>query len=353
MPEDAQPQIAEQPTARSNWLARIILAQDAADTLVSRRLADQLRRSLLTDFNALPRPGEETPELGNIYDQAVELLTSSAAPWSDIYQAQMIYAHLVPEDRLDSTLARKLEEAETLKIDTARVRQRTTPRDDHTPTVAAKRDTLVSIVSEVQWERRKRYLCRHLRACYVKRTCYLTLFVGPFFFLSLMWTVWANDPESPIFGFLSDNMRYPGLVVATASGILGAWFSMLVSTDKRLSGLTLDELRVVQRLISLVGRLIFGAASAVIFYFLLKSELVQGDFLPKVHEIGFEQITGDKTMREIAMDEEMSTNLGSWLPSKNLCLLIVWGVICGFSEKLIPAALTRHSDGMNNETAAS
>jgi len=147
MSENAQSDSGEKPTKQSNWLARFVLAQDEADQLVSRRLGDQLRRSLLTDFNALPRPGDESPELSNIYDQAIALLSPSSAPWSDIYQAQMIHAHLVPEDRLDSALARRMEEAETLRINTTRIRQRIAKQDDHTPMIATKRDTLVSIVS--------------------------------------------------------------------------------------------------------------------------------------------------------------------------------------------------------------
>ena len=331
------------------WLlSRLVFGSAEADGFVTRKLAEQFRRSLLTDFEAIPRPGDDTPEHATLHDKGIALLKNHDAPWADIDEAEKIKAHILPEGAIDAALERELDEAAGLKINTARMAARVrTPAPDG-PDSDEKRQYLGSLVSDVQWERKKRFACRSLRACYVTRVCRMTLIVGPIFFAALIWTTYANNPQSSLYTFIHGNLRYPGLIIAIASGILGAWFSMLVSIDKRLSGLTLDELRVAQRISSLIGRMIFGAAAAVIFYFLLQSGLFDAEILPDVRDIGFEQMNfpaaDASTLREMTVSGEIGSNTSSWLPSTDLCLLIIWCVLCGFSEKLIPAALSRNAD---------
>lgn len=333
---------------RDRWPFRLFFATQSSDETASRNLAEQFRRSLLTDLRAMPRPGDTAPEHVLLYDQALSLLTNTDSMWPDIYEAQKIIAHLTPDGALNAALEREIIEADGLKIDTTQTRQRIRMAAPDGPDAEEKRAYLGILVSDVQWERKKRFARRTLRACYVERVCYLTFLVGSIFLGGLIWTVYANDPKHDLFAFVSENLRYPGLIIAIASGILGAWFSMLVSIDKRLSGLTLDELRVAQHITSLAGRLIFGAASAVIFYFLLQSGLFSAEILPNISEIGFEQknlpTNNEPSLRDLAISGEIDSATASWLPKADLCLLIVWGVLCGFSEKLVPAALTRHAE---------
>jgi uncharacterized integral membrane protein len=231
------------------------------------------------------------------------------------------------------------------------------------------RALLVNLVADVTLERHKRHLRRHLRSRYMKKVCIWTIAVGSVFFLALAWDAMANQKDTFVYQFASKYLRYPGLLMAIASGILGAWFSMLVSAEKRLSGLSLEELRSAQSNYTLIGRMIFGASAAVIFYFLLRAGLIEADILPDISEVGFEAV-GVSDEQAIIVREMMRggitscyegdvegsgsgivTSFGRFLPSQNMCLLIVWGVICGFSEKLIPATLTRNADAASMGSA--
>ena len=72
----------------------------------------------------------------------------------------------------------------------------------------------------------------------------------------------------------------------------------------------------------------------------------EAEILPEIREIGFEQLNlprgSEPTLREQAISGEIASSIDAWLPSTDLCLLIVWCVLCGFSEKMIPAALSQN-----------
>ena len=333
------------------WLSRQIFGPNTAKNSTDKQLAEQLRRGLMTDFRAIPKPPAEDVEKATLYDHAVTLLDNEDVTWPDIYEAQKIKAYVLPDDIVAASLEREIEEATALEIDLTRTSERL--QHPNEPSAAEKREFLVSLVSDIQWERKKRYTCRALRAEYVNKVCHMTLMVGSLFFGALIWTVLANDPTSWLSKFIDGNFWYPGLVIAIFSGVLGAWFSLLVSIDKRLSGLSIDELRVAQEISTLIGRLIFGAASAVIFYFLLQSGLFSASILPDISQISFAQLNlptspDDVSLRDQAIEGSIESDAGSWLPSPDLCLLIIWGVLCGFSETMIPAALSRNADNASS-----
>ena len=351
------------------WPARKIFGEENADQLISDKLSEQFRRSLQTDFTAIAYPGDERPELQKLYDRGVSLLSNTEATWQDIYEAQQIRTRLIPDDELTAALQRELGQAHHLNMDTAAIAMRLNPGetggDGLTPAEA--RTHLVNLVGDVQWERHKRYLRRRLRSSYMMKVCRSTLIVGPIFFLALIWGVMANRDGNTISNFANDFLRYPGLLVAISSGILGAWFSMLVTVDKRLSGLTLEELRVAQNASTLIGRMIFGASAAVIFYFLLRSGLVSATILPNIEQIGFDAISDVDAKKapsnataaadannaaDAASTEKPAATIKGYVPSTNLCLLVIWSVLCGFSEKLIPSALNKSADaGFDAENA--
>lgn len=332
------------------------------DKKVSVKLNEQIRRSLMTDFSALPIPDGTAPERLALYERGIRLLTTDPATWQDIYEAQQIRAHLLPEAELTVALQREMDQGQAIGMDISSVATRLDVGD--TSGGLDKSDArahLVHLVADVSLERHKRHLRRRLRSSYMTQVCRWTLVVGPFFFLSLLLGILTNVKQFSLYEYSYDYMRYPGIFISITSGVLGAWFSMLVSVEKRLAGLSLEELRAAQSPFTLIGRMIFGASAAVIFYFLLRAGLVESVIFPDITKLGFETIrtTTDEARRVIELFSNtaaiyqgdvqgsgtgVTTAIGGFLPSTYMCLLIIWCVICGFSEKLIPTALSRNAD---------
>jgi hypothetical protein len=109
-----------------------------------------------------------------------------------------------------------------------------------------------------------------------------------------------------------------GLVTAATFGILGAYFSRVMSFQSKLSELSFDDVMNVYQWRMLLIRLLYGMIGAVIFYFVLLSGLVGGAAFPS----GDELVWGAP-------------------PDGNLAKLIVWSFLAGFSERLVPDTLER------------
>ncbi len=347
-------------------------SEDPLDEWVSEKLAEQFRRSLFIDFKSLTPPDPSNVQNTELFERGLQMLEEEGFTWQNGYEAQQIKVRLVSDDQLHVELIRAMKFAQSLKVDTTDLAHLLTPLDaDATDEEVATRHSqlrshLAYLVSDIQWAEQKKFARRKLRARYVKSVCMTTWVVGLMFFVALAWTVLMSQDgfRSGLFGtlpFVGENspdlFRYPGLLLAIASGVLGAWFSMLVSIDKRLSGLTLDELRVAQKVTSLWARLIFGGAAAVIFYFLLRSEMIDGSVLPDLNGIGFvkpELIdeTRPSGNERISSGETKVKGIANFIPSIQMCLLIVWCVIVGFSEKMIPAALTKNAEKVSETGGA-
>lgn len=340
------------------WPASMVYKGLKTDEKTQRDLADQFRRSLFSDLRSIPAPADDAPHLQALYNEAEALLADPHAFWPQIYQAQKHLTHLIPDDAVDPALRREIDEATSLSLTTDRVATRIEAIGSDAAAILEKRKYLSLLIADLQWERKQRRAKSEMRACYVWNVCLLTILVVAIGAWALWWEVtvqYAQFEQLPIAPNLEPGnsedkkpFTYPGLLVAIASGILGAWFSMLRTIDTRLSGLTLSELRVLQRWVSLVARLIFGAAAATIFYFLLQAGLFKAPILPDIAKIGFQPVAGEtmEVTQQSVVKGESNTGGRNWLPSTNFCLLIIWGVICGFSENLIPSALTRHADSV-------
>ncbi len=132
---------------------------------------------------------------------------------------------------------------------------------------------------------------------------------------------WAFLISMAIFGLiigLGESFKWEGnlyyLAIALGAGLVGASFSMVVTSKSRLAASSLDELKGLRRRIYVVTRSLIGLGATLILYFILQAELLTGSVFPDFTPL---------------------------LDFKNLALLIFWSIVAGFSEKFVPNLLAK------------
>ena len=118
---------------------------------------------------------------------------------------------------------------------------------------------------------------------------------------------------------------YPGILIATAAGFLGAVFSMLVNSQ-RISSASLEELALLSSWHAFIVRGFVGLGGAILLYFFFESGLLEGDLWPDVTRL--ETVITASSSNITTLD-------------KDWCLLIIWSFLAGFSENLVPTLLQK------------
>lgn len=119
---------------------------------------------------------------------------------------------------------------------------------------------------------------------------------------------------------------YPGLLVAMASGLFGASFSMLTQSRKRAAEGSLEDVSAAANWRTLGVRASVGLGAAAILYFFFRSGLLEGNLWPDLSLLGF---------------EPLNTTGNAIVPNEHWCLLIIWCFIAGFSETFVPNILQK------------
>jgi hypothetical protein len=119
---------------------------------------------------------------------------------------------------------------------------------------------------------------------------------------------------------------YTGLLIAMLSGFLGASFSMLLQSQRRVANGTLEDLIAAGHWYNLAVRGAVGVGAAVLLYFFFESGLLEGSLWPELDKLGFAAVQGGD---------------GFFVPNRHWCLLVIWCFIGGFSESFVPSILQK------------
>lgn len=170
-------------------------------------------------------------------------------------------------------------------------------------------------------------------------------------------------------------------VLSIAAGITGATFSMLLNLKRRLAESNYEELKTIYKASYICTRAFIGLGAALIIFFFIKAEMLEGPVLPDLAVIEAEGATGndnatrglitgpdttatgetetdltpdttatdppapatppDTTNQTPPAGAENDTSDDAPDPGKERALLIIWCFLAGFSETLVPTLLKK------------
>ena len=153
-----------------------------------------------------------------------------------------------------------------------------------------------------------------------------------------------------------ENLRFYYIFTAATAGILGAMFSQLSSIQSRVSAATIEQVRAMSQLGYIAARAVVEAGAGLIMFYLVQSGLLSGAFFPKfIHTVeellqyqqGIDTLS--KNAYGISQSIESSYGVGTLVqPAQGLSLLIIWCLVAGFVEKMIPGVLNKKTQQAND-----
>lgn len=205
------------------------------------------------------------------------------------------------------------------------------------------RSLLVRLLTDLQWVVESKRVVRFNEGRMRRNVVALFLCAFVLFFTPTISRIFL--------GIEFENLRFYYIFTAATAGILGAMFSQLTSIQSRVQAATIDQVRAMSQCGYIVARAVVGAGAGLIMFYLMQSGLLSGAFFPAfIHSLEElaqyqqEVIAVSKNTYGISQSIESAYGVGTLAkPAQGLSLLIVWCLLAGFSEKMIPGILNKKS----------
>jgi hypothetical protein len=280
--------------------------------------------------------GAITPSQALVIEHIEELLKTDGPPdWGRVYQIESLLVHLKTGKQLVGETERRVDEATRAGLASAPKLREQLDRVKNAPSGTDEdyRAILTAATDDLQWYYLKRILIRSERgaaAVRLRRFGWVALLVVSIPFLAFVFEKYF--PWKPFSMLMADYPNY-GVFTAMSFGLLGAFFSRLISLQVRDDKATLEDVRTDYGYSFLTVRAGVGICGAVIVYFLLRSQILGTTIAPDFEKLGYEPIS----LQTVLGDSPATVRF----PSKDWALLVIWSFLAGFSEKLVPDSLSR------------
>jgi hypothetical protein len=350
---DVRPQVPVPVSAIRNWKRAIRAALQPNNSSVelqpNNSSVDQASFNMLSLYRANLEVRLRTIDSSSLSDSQLQdfvavtdMLKAPANPsvmarnveWDKIYKAESMVLLLFSGPQLREEINTRLQqltkddprEAETLRRNyDALLKEASTNPANGSPSDAMLRTLLLRILEALHWSAKKTYLARPIRIEATNRIV-LGLLVS-FLLLVLPYVILNVDFARPE---ISKWWSMFAIYTALTAGLLGAFFSRLISMEAQWAKLCLDEIFQHREWPYTLLRAGVGVCGALIVYFFLRSGIAEGALFPAFDQIKIELVNiggGDAVPMAYVM------------PSKSLALLTFWCFLAGFSEKLVPNIL--------------
>jgi hypothetical protein len=359
-----------------NWLKSLKLGGSREPENQENRLLQHFMFQLQDEFTAAKSPTGEDPVHNDEVAECIRKLFAeeSAPTWVRAYRIERLLVFIRPASKLLIEVDRRVSEAEGLKLPSAAkyraqlsaidanekaamtaadnaARARVAPEggdaakldaiaaqeESHAAFVRAQSDNqrravLSAVLDDLQWFYQQRILKR--KALWHSATNLVAFGAATMFIVAIpfLFFVFERIWKKTAFSDMILNFPNYGLFTAVSFGLLGAFFSRLISLQFTAE-MTVEDAENRYGLRSLVIRSFVGMFGALIIYFLLGTNLLGQTVKPDFDQLGF------KLVPVVTMLS--SDTFEVLVPSANWCLLIIWSFLAGFSERLVPDSLAR------------
>jgi hypothetical protein len=288
------------------------------------------RTNLEVRLRCIDETSLQTESQKRTYAAVSEILNSevdeSDAAWDDAYRAERMIETLLSGIPLRQEIAARLDdlafddlvEAGRFRVQFEAITKTSSdsqaPADD-----TVLRSLLLRIMERLQWHHKKRHLSRPIRKQATKNILWCILVA---FLLTILPYVafWLDSRVAPYWTLFA-------LYTASVSGLLGAFFSRLLTIQRDWSRMPLDEIFLNREISYSLLRAGVGVCGALVMFFFFKSGLIEGALFPKLENMKMDLV------------QAYGSDMAFAVPSKDLALVTVWCFLAGFSESLVPGLL--------------
>lgn len=285
--------------------------------------------------------------------QEIEQLLTQDISWQNLYRAESLMIPHLPEAELNVRWQRVLVDKSTLNSE---LNQYYAQADESLnalnkeESTQQKRALLGNLLNDLNWVRERKRVKR-LYENRIQRNVILT-------FLFSFLVFFSPTAGRLLFNLEFDNLRLYYIFTAASSGFLGASFSQLIGLKNSLATAPLEQVKAMSNIANTLARTMIGAGAGLIMFYLLQSGLMEGVLFPAFIQSTeqLQQVLADNNNSNMVTSTkiEQDFQLGSLAkPAQGLSLLIVWCILSGFSEKLIPNLLEKTQGRLGKTTTAS
>jgi hypothetical protein len=372
-----------------DWIQRLVnqpqQQQQGAGTYSDRdeeprKLIRHFMSQLRDEFLYARHPTNEVAVANEPIATRIEQLVAVNTPltWERLYQIERLLVYLRPRSRLENETDRRVAEAEQHKLsgaakyrvqldkvnitvavaaelaEKAAAASASPPQDASAEAISklnadaaaarvradeaqemadkSRRAILASVLDDLQWFYQQRIIKRRALAGSATRLLGFGLLSMLFVALPFIAFVVVKLFDWNWVLRLIHNFPNYGLFTAASFGLLGAFFSRLISFQFS-NAMTVEEAENRYSYRSLAIRAGVGMCGAVIIYYLLGTDLFGSTAKPNFTKLEY-KVLPVVTMLSADTFEVL-------LPSSDWCLLVIWSFLAGFSERLVPDTLSR------------